>query len=585
MRAIVYLSLVCGVVGGLASGCGNVTAKPDAGSIADAGPTPDASGCDAGSLSCGADDALYQCDEAGGTSTKVQDCQYGCAVDHCRACEANTSFCSGDDFVMCDAGGMIVNPQTCAHGCQMDRCNTCDPGVAYCDGATAITCGADGEPGAMMSCGTAGCSGGVCNSCTPNTTSCDGDTLVVCNANGTVQSATSCALGCGASPSAHCKVLVPSYGIPAPSGTLPDLVVDAAATLDLTNCSASPSSVDLTIGGTTMSIVGSPQVLVKTQSGGPPICIVRFGSISISSSVVLTVINSASTGHVLSLQAVGDIQIDGTITFTNEADGPSPGGTVSGLGLNANNKLKAPGGGGAGAARAGGAGGACVDCNGTTDYPGGPGGAAVTNSTAILNGGSTGGDVLEGTVIRGVGGRGGGGLHLVSLTRVTLPATGRVVVNGRGGTGPAGPASNTSNLMAGGGGSGGTIVVEAPLVSLSAGGLALANGAGGAGGCFTCKPDMTTCSHKNGFPGQLSMARAAGGDCPGYGDGGYEANGTTTPAIKGSDSDAACATAAGGAGGGSNGFVYLRGRTPAAVMIAGGAIVSPSASIGAVTAN
>src|SRR5690606_23393585 len=106
-----------------------VAATTDAGNTgSDAAP-----GCTANSLSCGDDNALYQCDAEGAGLTKVQDCQYGCTVDHCNECDANTTFCSADDLVMCDGNGTIMNPQTCEFGCQMDRCNTCEPGVAYCD--------------------------------------------------------------------------------------------------------------------------------------------------------------------------------------------------------------------------------------------------------------------------------------------------------------------------------------------------------------------------------------------------------------------------------------------------------------------
>jgi len=586
MRAI-FVSFLIALIGVPSAGCGSVKAKPDAGEGSDVedAAMPDALGCVANSYSCGSDNALYQCDAEGVASTKVQDCQFGCSGDHCNECDANSTFCSSDDLVMCDANGTIVNPQTCEFGCQMDRCNTCEPSVAYCDNGNAVSCGADGMPGATMACGAPGCSGGVCNSCQPNTTTCQGDKLVVCNGSGTVQSATSCALGCATSPSAHCKALVPSYGVPAPSGSLPNLLVDANATLNISNCSASPSSVDLTIDGTTMSLIGSPQVLVKNQSGGPPICIVRFGTITVQSGFTLSVVNSASLGHVLSLQAVGDIQLAGTVTFTNAADGPSPGFNASAQGVNGNNKTMAPGAGGAGAARAGGKGGTCIDCNGATDYGGSAGGAAVTTSTMLLNGGSVGGSVVSGSTVAASGGLGGGGLQLVSLNRVTLAATGRIILNGQGGTGPN---LNSNSQTAGGGGSGGTLVVEAPQVSISANAIVVANGAGGAGGCWE-RIDLGggfyIFRHMNGESGQLSTVRAAGGDCPGYGDGGFEANGSTNPSINGSDSDSGCATADGGGGGGANGFIYLRARTASAVMVDGATIVSPQASIGAVTAN
>lgn len=591
MRGIACQLLIVGLVGVLGAGCGSVSAKPDAGSSGgdDAEVTPDAaSGCTADSRSCGPDDALYQCDADGTALTKVADCQYGCSIDHCKACAANTTFCSNDELVMCSADGEIVNPMTCEHGCQMDRCNTCDPGVAYCDNAnaTAITCGADGLPASMMDCGTAGCTGGVCNACQPNTTSCNGDTLVVCNASGNVDSTTPCALGCGDSPTAHCKVLEPSYGVGVPSGSLPNLHVDQSATLDITNCGATPATATLTVG-TAMTTLTGTQVSQVTQLGSAPICVVRFGTITVDASVTLTVVNGTA-GHSLSLQAVSDIEISGLITFVNSGIGPAQGKSVQSVGQNANNKTMAPGPGGGGAAFAGGTGGMCLSCN-SSNVPGGMGGPAVTTTASRLNGGSSGGNV-NGALLTtyGFGGQGGGGLQLVSLTRVSVAATGGIALNGQGGYGISDNkfTGTVANLPAGGGGSGGTLVVEAPSVTLSSGALATANGGGGAGGCITGL-FVGHFNHVNGQPGQLSNVRAAGGDCSNTtsGDGGYEASGVASPPANGANSDSGAATQAGGGGGGSPGFIILRGKTDTSVMMNSGALVSPAPSIGAVTAK
>jgi hypothetical protein len=591
MRGIACQVLIVVGAGVFAAGCGSVTAKADAGNGGgdDAEVTPDAApGCTPDSLSCGDDDALYRCEADGAALTKVQDCQYGCSVDHCKDCAANTTFCNNDDLVMCSADGEIVNPMTCSHGCQMDRCNTCDPGVAYCNSTntTAITCGADGTPASMMDCGSAGCTGGVCNACQPNTTSCNGDTLVVCNANGGVQSTTPCALGCGDSPTSHCKVLEPSYGVGVPSGNLPNLAVDQNATLDIGNCGATPPTATLTIGTTETTLTGT-QVSQVTQLGNAAICVVRFGTITIDASTTLTVVNGA--GHSLSLQAVGDIDISGLITFVNSATGPSPGKSVQSVGTNANNKTMAPGPGGGGAAFAGGTGGMCVSCN-SSNVPGGMGGPAVTTTVARLNGGSSGGNVTGGILTTyGFGGHGGGGLQLVSLSRVTIAATGGVALNGEGGYGLSDNkfTMTAANLPAGGGGSGGTLVVEAPSVTLSSGALAVANGGGGAGGCTAFSGVIGKFNHVNGQPGQLSNVRSSGGDCANTtaGDGGYEATGAASPPANGANSDSGAANQAGGGGGGSPGFVILRGKADTSVMVNSGALVSPTPSIGAVTAN
>jgi hypothetical protein len=564
------------------AGCGSVAApKADAGTGDAAQPDANEGGCTPNAFSCGANDALMQCDAEGAGEVKVQDCQYGCTGNACNECSPNTMFCSADDLVSCDASGKIVNPQACANGCQMDRCNTCKPGIAFCSSGNAVACAADGTPGVTTNCGGAGCQGGVCNSCTPNTTSCQGDKLVMCNANGSIASTTDCALGCSTTNGAHCKVMTPSYGVGLPSGSLPALAVTDNATLDITNC---PTSAKLTIGTTETVINGSPQLSQKTQSGGPPICIVRFGSINVASTFTLTIVNNASPGHVVSLQSVGDVSVAGTITFTNLATGPSPGGSVSVIGPTADNADKyGPGGGGAGGARAGGAGGKWSTTNG------GGGGAAVTTILTLLTGGSFGGNVVDGTTNTGIGGNGGGGLQIVSLTKVTVAATGRLAVNGTGGRG-TGFLANV-DMPAGGGGSGGTLVIEAPAISMSAGAVAAANGGGGAGGCYSCTlidlgggQQIKKCVHHNGQPGQLSATRAAGGDCNGGGgDGGYEANGMTLPSAIGETWSTN--THAAGGGGGSDGFILLRARAAGNVTITSGAVVSPATTPGAVTAN
>jgi hypothetical protein len=575
MRFLLGVLALCFV-----AGCGSVHTK----SNPDAATTPDAPAavCTANAMSCGSDNAVYQCDMDGAQETKVQDCQYGCTTDHCNECMANTTFCNGDDLAMCSSDGAITNPMTCQFGCQNDACNACMPNTTYCSGSMAVTCDASGQPGNMQNCGTAGCNGGVCNTCTPNTTTCQGDTLVVCNSGGTVASTTSCALGCSTTGSTHCKALVPSFGVPAPSGTLPALTISDNATLDISGCAS--LNVLLTIGSTTTAIPAS-QLAVVSQSSGPPICVVKYGSITIDSPYTLTVVNSASPGHMLSLDTTGDFSLSGKIVFSNAADGPTPGGTVFTVGNNANSFYMAPGAGGGGGVRAGGTGGTCVACGGT-NYPGGAGGGVVTNFATMLSGGSAGGNVYNASTITAYGGRGGGGIQIVSLTRVTIAASAVIDLNGGGGTGPI---KGYGGLTAGGGGAGGQLLVEAPTVSVSAGAIAVANGGGGAGGDYygVVVNGFPRFYHYNGEPGQLSASRAAGGDIPNTtnGDGGYEANGDTAPSANGSPSDSGAATYGGGGGGGSQGFITLHGRGASSVMIAFGAVISPAPATGAVTAQ
>jgi hypothetical protein len=194
--------------------------------------------------------------------------------------------------------------------------------------------------------------------------------------------------------------------------------------------------------------------------------------------------------------------------------------------------------------------------------------------------------VSDGTSFYGTGGSGGGALHLVSLTKVSIASS--AVINLNGGAG-MGIGLGYGSLTAGGGGSGGTLVVEAPVVSISAGAIAAANGGGGAAGSDYLKAmgSVLLHLHYNGQPGQLSTTRAAGGDIPDVstGDGGYEANGTTSPSVNGQPSDAGAATYDGGGGGGSSGFIVLHARTVANVSIAFGAVISPAPITGTVAAQ
>ncbi len=444
-----------------------------------------------------------------------------------------------------------------------------------------------------MACGASGCMGGVCNTCTPNTTTCQGDTLVVCNASGTITSATNCALGCSTSGSTHCLSLVPSYSVGVPTGVDSfDLDVNDTSTLDISNCTSTPNTVTLTIGATMTSIVGSPRIAVVTQSGAPPICVVKYHNITIEAGKVLTIQNSTSVGQVLALEAEGTMNIQGTIVFRNKASGSATGANATAV-YNGTYDV-APGAGGGGSALAGGQGGSCTApaCSSSTVL-GAIGGAAL--SLSKLFAGSKGGDVfiVNTTTQRGFGGLGGGGLQLIALQSITVGTTGSIDINGLGGIGsvPAAtlPGVTLVDLPAGGGGAGGTLVIETPTLTISQGAIMAANGGGGAGGCYSCftvsfPTPHTVCSHANGQQGQLSATRATGGLCANGGNGGFEANGSFSPSPNGQNSDSG-GSFAGGGGGGGDGFIVLRTRDAAHRMIVSGSVISPAQITGNVTTN
>lgn len=564
----------------------------DPAAMVDAAP-PDAPTCTASSMFCGSDSAVYMCSSDGIDGTKVQDCEHGCAAGVCNACAPEMTFCNGNDLSTCDSNGNIADSTLCmGHGCQMDRCNTCTPNEQYCSIGSAVTCNADGTPGTSMACGANGCTGGVCNACTPNTTSCQGDTLVVCNAGGTVTSATNCALGCSTSGSSHCLSLVPSYSAGVPTGVDAfDLDVNDTATIDISSCTSTPNTVTLTIGATVTSLVGSPRIAVVTQSGATSICVVKYHNITIRAGKVLTIKNSSSVGQVLALEAEDTMNIQGTIAFRNSAIGSAKGVNTTAIAISSSRHI-APGGGGGGNARAGGQGGSCTaPACGSLTVSGGTGGAAL--SLSKLFAGSKGGDVfVAGTSTQvGFGGLGGGGLQLIALQSITVGTTGRIDVNGLGGTGVSGGPVGGSADPAGGGGAGGALVIETPTLTISQGAIVTANGGGGAGGCFSCaniafppSPPFYICSHINGQPGQLSATRATGGACTNGGNGGFAANGIFNPSPHGQNSDSG-ATVAGGGGGGGDGFIVLRTRDAARRMIVSGSVISPTPTLGNVTTN
>ena len=203
-----------------------------------------------------------------------------------------------------------------------------------------------------------------------------------------------------------------------------------------------------------------PTPVTIQQNDGTPADLYVLGSLSISSSAVMSLTNA----NPVIIAVLGPVNVYGAIEvaatsvigvcggFSASADlGLGGGGIGTG-------EYEYSGGGGAGYCGTGGAG---VASMGTYVAPGGmPYGNATI--TPLLGGSAGGGE--EGNY---GGGAGGGAIQIISSTSITIGGTGLINAGGAGGF--AGHQA--------GGGSGGAILLEAPTVTVS--GTLAANGGGG----------------------------------------------------------------------------------------------------------
>jgi len=205
----------------------------------------------------------------------------------------------------------------------------------------------------------------------------------------------------------------------------------------------------------------------------------------------------------------------------------------------------AAGGGGAGFGGAGGKGGDGNSDNIFSTSAGGKAGVALSAPLGPRGGcpGAPGGDGNENG---GAGGRGGGAVWLATGGRIEIAAGAGINAGGIGGGGGIRTGSQ-GDAGGGGGGSGGVIWLEAPRVHSF--GVLAANGGGGGEG------SGGDASGALGMPGQLSLARANGGDGAsnvgsGGGAGGYKGDGN---GLVGKDPE----PGGGGGGGGGVGFIKV----------------------------
>lgn len=317
-----------------------------------------------------------------------------------------------------------------------------------------------------------------------------------------------------------------------------------------TTCDTVATTVFAVSAPVQLNTSSSPLCGVVAQSGAPEICVLRYGSISVSTAATLAV-----TGQrVIALIADGDLTIDGTVdaSAVGVVDGPGSRGVSIGAGTGtgastasnpaAVGETNLYGGGGAGGRTVGGSGSSAT--------------AAVNGDR--MNGGAQITGAVDGPTIAGgthpasnpsgsLGGGGGGAVVLISC-RGTVSVTGTVAANGGGGRPGADVEPSVGNTVftsGSGGGAGGVIVLQGAGVSVT--GRVFANGGGGGSGA-----PIDNQSGTPGMDGQSSMMSAAGGSLGNAGDGGRGGTAAVAPGI---GSRPAGGGATSGGGGGSVGFI------------------------------
>ncbi len=418
---------------------------------------------------------LVGCDSSSGLSV----CKVACEID---------SDCPTDQT--CGLVGLCTDGVTSCP-CEPDK-------FLRCDQQQALSCNAEGTEVAIESCNN-GCNAefGRCNACVPDSQTCFTDVIATCSTAGDGYTQSSCALGCvdaTETEAPRCKYISPAF--------LPDVCDVVAAEEEL----VLPSSVNLDTRLDTLCNGG-----IVTPTLGPPICVVRYRRIELSSGSVRV------TGpRVLAL--VADEELSVAATLDASAGGPGAGTLVSGA-----RALSSSGGGGAGFRTNGGGGG-----GNTTVGTGGVGGVMLMpdpTTTGMIGGpqsqGPTSAQLTQGYPLPGSA----GGAVLLIACRGSATITGTVDVNGGGGAGGKGilVQGNSVDVGGTGGGAGGVAIVQGATVVVS--GSMFANGGGGGGGC-----GGSGCVGGLGQTGQRSTTPGTGGPAAaGGGDGGTGGTGTVAP--------------------------------------------------------
>ncbi len=329
---------------------------------------------------------------------------------------------------------------------------------------------------------------------------------------------------------------------PPGSGTLmPSNLGDACSTA---------GTVDLVLNTGTTALDSTDQAACDSlalNSGGVPICVKKYRTVSISVGAILSLTGSRP----LALVATDSVQIDGILNAGARRTVPGPGGGFFTGVPGSGGPGMGPSSSGAGYGANGGAG------KGSPSASGFPYGSVDLIPLFAGSGGAPEG----GGVDASPGGAGGGAIQLVSCGSLIVGSNG--IINAGGGGGSPGVGAG------GGGGSGGAVLLEALNITIS--GIIAANGGGGGGGGGVTLP-------LGGFGQDGQASRSAlpslGGVSGGAGSGG-DGGASSSP----NGGDGTGTASGGGGGGGAVGRIRVNVR-PGTVPNLSGATISPAPSVG-----
>jgi len=321
--------------------------------------------------------------------------------------------------------------------------------------------------------------------------------------------------------------------------------------LDL--CNESPPSIALAVAGAaTVNTDTDPRCRVRSQVGGPEVCVFYYTKIEIPAGASLFAFGSRA----LAMASTEELIIDGTLDVGSlRSRTQRPAGSLVACAGTAPKEDLGGGGGGAGGTNAtqGGPGGLGDTDNGRNADGTGTGGiASAAAAFSVLRGGCPG--QKGGNSAVSVGGNGGGAIYLSGKT-VTIG--GRIQAQGAAGTGGG---ADVDGGGGGGGGAGGTIVIQGSLsVTVNATAVLLATGGGGGQGGTSTSVGESGSDPVNATP-------APGGDNANSGGNGG-VGGVTAAGANGQNS-----TGGGGGGGGSGGFIRILSPTRTLT----GALIAPA---------